>query len=519
MRVESLLEQSARRTPDKTALVADGRRWTYREANRRADRLAHALRDAGVLKGDRVAVCLDNSAEAVFAVFGILKAGAVFLLINPSTKAEKMAYLLNHARAKALLTDRRKQPRFSAVWGTTPSLAVVYVLGAGARWEEAGKRFCPLDDIFENGDDRPVSGDGADLDLAALLYTSGTTGPAKGVMLTHLNLASATTSITAYLENTDRDVVLTCLPLSFGYGLSQVLTMFMVGGTVVLERSFMFPYAVLETLRAEGVTGFPLVPTMAAMLLQLDLSSLSLPSLRYLTNAAAPLPLEHIKRLRAAFPGAKLFSMYGQTECIRVSYLAPDQLDARPSSVGRGMPNQDVWIEDESGRPVGPGVTGELMVRGPHVMKGYWDSPEETDKKLKPGPEAGPKVLRTGDLFRMDVGGYLYFVSRQDDIIKCQGEKVSPLEVEEALCAHPQVAEAAVIGIPDAVLGQSVRAVVSARNGHPLSPAELLAHCKKHLEDFMVPKSIVFARDGLPKSANGKVDKRSLVSYFEVSQR
>ena len=519
MRVESLLERCASRSPYKTAVVADGRRWTYRETDRRANRLAHALRDAGVQNGDRVAVCLDNSAEAVFALFGILKAGAAVLLINPSTKAEKMAYLLNNSRAKALLTDRRKQIEYLGVWGQTPSLAVVYVLGAGADWKEAGKQFSPLNRVFDDGDDRPITGTGVGADLAALLYTSGTTGVAKGVMLTHLNLLSATTSIAGYLENTERDVVLTCLPLSFGYGLSQVLTMFLAGGTVVLEKSFLYPYAVLEALRAEGATGFPLVPTMAAMLLQLDPSSMAFPSLRYLTNAAAPLPLDHLQRLRAVFPGAKLFSMYGQTECVRVTYLPPDQLDARPSSVGRGMPNQNVWIEDESGCTVGPGVTGELIVQGPHVMEGYWGSPEETEKKLKPSSPSGGKALRTGDLFRMDDEGYLYFVSRRDDIIKCLGEKVSPREVEDALCAHPYVAEAAVIGVPDAVLGQSVRAVVSVRNGYPLSPSDLLAHCKKRLEDYMVPKSIVLTRDGLPKSANGKIDKRSLISYFEVSRR
>jgi acyl-CoA synthetase (AMP-forming)/AMP-acid ligase II len=227
------------------------------------------------------------------------------------------------------------------------------------------------------------------------------------------------------------------------------------------------------------------------------------------------MPLDHIKRLRAAFPNALFYSMYGQTECLRVTYLPPDQLDKRPTSVGKGMPNQELWIEDETGRRAGPGAAGELVVSGPHVMKGYWESPEDTDKKLRPGPRAGEKVLHTGDLFKMDEEGYLYFVSRQDDIIKCRGEKVSPREVEDILCAHPDVAEAAVVGMPDPVLGQCVCAAVVVRDGARVSPPELIAYSKKHLEDFMVPKSVVFATGGLPKSPNGKIDKRSLAGLFK----
>ncbi len=492
--------------------MADGRKWTYGEIEKRSNSVARALTEAGVRRGDRVAVCLDNSAEAVFAVFGVLKAGAVFLLVNPTTKSEKIIFLLNNCRAKTFITDEKKRQGFSDVWNQCPHLASVLVIGLAGSADEAGKRFV----LFPTGgDERPSIPAGGDSDLAGLMYTSGTTGHPKGVMLTHRNIVSAMSSITEYLKNSERDIILNYLPLSFGYGLGQVLTMFMVGGSVVLEKSFLYPYVALEKLRDENVTGFPLVPTMAAMLLQLDLSGMDFPALRYFTNAAAPMPLDHIKRLRASFPKASFYSMYGQTECLRVTYLPPEQLDVRPTSVGRGMPNQELWIEDERGNRVGPGVAGELVVSGPHVMKGYWEAPEETAKKLRPGPKPGENVLHTGDLFKMDEEGYLFFVSRRDDIIKCRGEKVSPREVEDILCAHPEVVEAAVVGVPDAVLGQAVGAVVTVRDPSRVTPADLLTYGKKHLEDFMAPKKIVFSNGGLPKSPNGKIDKRSLVDLFK----
>jgi acyl-CoA synthetase (AMP-forming)/AMP-acid ligase II len=248
---------------------------------------------------------------------------------------------------------------------------------------------------------------------------------------------------------------------------------------------------------------------MAAILLQMDLAKYDFSQLRYVTNTAAALPVEHILRLRNLLPGVRLYSMYGLTECKRVSYLPPAQLDVRPGSVGRGMPNEEVYIVDERGERVGPGGVGELVVRGANVMKGYWELPEETDKRLKPGPLPGEKVLYTGDLFRADDEGYLYFVGRKDDIIKSRGEKVAPKEVENVLYAHPDVAEAAVVGRPDAVLGQAIHAIVSLREGAAVTERELLQHCKRNLEDFMVPQSLEI-RTSLPKSSNGKIDKRQL---------
>jgi long-chain acyl-CoA synthetase len=325
---------------------------------------------------------------------------------------------------------------------------------------------------------------------------------------------SAATSITTYLENTADDVVINVLPLAFDYGLYQLLMMFKVGGTLVLHDSFAFPTVVIEKVIREGVTGFPIVPTVSALLLQMDLSKYEFPKLRYVTNTAAALPVEHIRKLRALFPQVRLYSMYGLTECKRVSYLPPDQLDVRPSSVGRGMPNEEVYIVGENGARVAPGVVGELVIRGANVMKGYWELPEETDRCLKPGPLPGEKVLYSGDLFRADEEGYLYFIGRKDDIIKTRGEKVSPREVEDVIYALEGVAEVAVIGVPDPILGSAIMAVLTLQPGVQITKQDVLRHCSARLEDFMRPKVVEF-RTSLPKTESGKISKRMIAREHE----
>lgn len=511
MHLETFLEQSALRSPAKVALVCGNRRWTYADVDQAANQLAHGLLAAGIQRGDRVAVCLENSFEAVVAIFAILKAGAVFVMVNPTTKSDKLATLLNNSRASALIAFGRKLMAVESLWSQTPHLATVVVVGPAVTVAAPGKAFLAWEEVLTAQASRVAAPAKRvlDIDLAALLYTSGSTGTPKGVMFTHLNIVSAITSITSYLKHTGDDILLNVLPLSFGYGMGQVFLTFQVGGTLILERSFTYPHAVLQKLVSERATGFALVPTMAAMLLELDLGRYDLSSLRYVTSAGAALPVEHLARLRQNLPQTQIIPMYGQTECLRASYLPPEEVDARPASVGRGMPNEEVYLVDDEGNRLGPGSTGTLVVRGAHVMQGYWEMPEETARVLKPGPLPGEKVLSTGDLFRTDLDGYLYFLGRKDDIIKTRGEKVSPREVENALCSHPEVSEAAVLGVPDALLGQAVKALVTRRLKSTVTEQELLRHCAARLEDFMVPKILEF-RETLPRSANGKIDKRAL---------
>jgi amino acid adenylation domain-containing protein len=506
MRVEQFLKDSAIRYRHKTALVAGGKRLGYGELDGASDRLARTLISRGLKRGERVAIFLDNSWEAVVGLFAVLKAGGVFVFVNPTTKAEKLAYVLNHCRATGLITRGTLASVADAALAEVPSVAFTIV--AGVKTPTLRRASLRFEDAIESKDAPPLGEIGIDLDLAMLIYTSGSTGLPKGVMMTHQNVVAAATSITTYLENTADDIILNVLPISFDYGLYQVLMAAKVGATLVLEKSFAFPQAIIDRMKAEHVTGLPLVPTMAAMLLQMnDLEPGALPDLRYVTNTAAALPPTHIARLRALFPGAKLYSMYGVTECKRCTYLPPEELDRRPTSVGIAIPGTEAYVVDESGKRAPPGVIGELVVRGAHVMKGYWENPTATRRAFRPGPFPWEKVLRTGDLFRMDEEGFLYFVARKDDIIKSRGEKVSPKEVENVLYALPTIREAAVIGLPDPILGEAVAAFIVADSNAGLTEREIIRHCAAHLEDFMVPKRVEF-RDSLPKTDSGKINRR-----------
>lgn len=519
--LQHFLEESARRLPDKTALVCGSSRFTYREVNDRADLLARFLASSGVRRQDRVAVWLDNSAEVVFSIFGILKADAVFLVLSPTMKAGKLAFILNDCRVKTLITHvNRSRIVLEAAAETEHLENILWVgpkdeMGAAQPGQIAYASFTEaLSDESPGG--KPPASVNIDLDLAAIIYTSGSTGEPKGIMLTHLNMVSAAHSITTYLENREDDVILDALPLSFDYGLYQVLMASKFGGTVVLEQSFAYPYRIIQRMIDERVTGFPGVPTMFAILLGLKgLDKYDFSSLRYITNTAAALPPAYAEQLRRIFPRVRLYSMYGLSECKRVSYLPPAEIDRRPTSVGRGMPNEEVWIVDADGRPVPPGTVGELVVRGSNVMRGYWNRPEETARTLRPGRYPGEVVLYTGDLFRMDDEGFLYFVGRMDDMIKSRGERISPREIEDCLCALDGVAEAAVIGVPHEILGQAITAFVRCREGCSLTPKEVLRHCKRHLEEFMIPHSVDFV-ESFPRTSSGKIDKLSLRSSSAV---
>jgi amino acid adenylation domain-containing protein len=507
MRVEEFLRSSANRLPGKVALVAGKTRSSFKDLDLLSDRLAATLVARGVKRGDRVVVFMDNCAEAVVAIFATLKAGAVFSPVNASTKADKLAYILNNSEATAVVTQHKLVSTVADTIAEAPSVKLTIVAGASGEpalanamhWREALAT-----------EAAPPTGLGIDLDLAMIIYTSGSTGFPKGVMMTHRNIDAAATSITAYLENTADEVIMNVLPISFDYGLYQVLMAMKIGATLVLEKSFVFPQVVFDKMRAERVTGFPLVPTMAALILEMrDLKPGSFPDLRYVTNTAAALPPAHIARLQALFPGVRIYSMYGQTECKRCTYLPPAELQRRAGSVGIAIPNTEAYVIDDDGARVAPGVVGELVIRGPHVMQGYWRDEAATARALRQGRYPWEKVLHTGDLFRRDEDGFLYFVGRQDDIIKSRGEKVSPKEVENVLYALPGIREAAVVGVADAILGLAIKAVVALEPDTALTSEEVIRHCARHLEDFMVPKTVEF-HAGLPKSENGKIDRRAI---------
>ena len=500
--VQSFLEESAAQMPDKTALVCGDQRLAYAQIEAMANRLAQALQANGVQRGDRVLLFLQNSVELVVGIFATLKANAVFVPVNHSTKADKLRFVAQDCRAAGLITWQRQAKTAVALQESVPSLKTIVVVGDAP---ESCLSFAEIQETFSA--ERPCC-QSIDQDLACLIYTSGSTGEPKGVMSAHNNVLFAASSIITYLQNRPDDIVLNVLPLSFDYGLYQLLMTFKFGGTLVLERSFAYPAQILKRIAAEKVTGFPLVPTIAAILLQLDLSPYDFSSLRYLTNTAAALSPSHITALQEKFPQATLYSMYGLTETKRTLYLPPEQLAIRPGSVGIPIPGTEAWVEDEAGNRLGPGEIGELVIRGSHVMRGYWERPEASAARFRPGSIPGERLCYSGDLFRVDSEGYFYFVGRKDDIIKSRGEKVAPKEIENVLFGLAGVVETAVIGIPDPVLGEAIKAFVVQKDGS-LTEQDILRHCRQHLEDFMVPQQIEF-RSELPKSSNGKIAKKEL---------
>lgn len=520
MLVNEFLENSAKNSPDKVALVCRNNRRTFSEINSAANSLANAFIAAGLDKQGRAAIYLENSAESVVSIFAILKASGVFVVINPQVKARKLEYILNDCQVQILVTDTHRLQDASEIIPNCPHLKAIVVTNYERLNLPALKINSPqllsYSELLKNSPSIQPPKRCIDIDLSSLIYTSGSTGNPKGVMLTHLNMVSAANSITEYLENTSDDIILDCLPLSFDYGLYQVLMAFKFGGTVVLERSFTYPYQIIDLIIKEKVTGFPLVPAISALLLQLkNLKQYDFSNLRYITNTAQALPPKHIFAMKELFPYARIYSMYGLTECKRVSYLHPSQAQKRPASVGKAMPNVEVFIVDEEGRRITQaGQIGELVIRGANVMKGYWNLPELTAQRLRPGLYDGEKFLYSGDYFKMDEEGYLYFISRKDDIIKTAGEMVSPKEVENVLYEIDDVVEAAVVGVPDNILGNAVKAFVSLRDGSTLTDKDIILHCQKYLESFMVPKSIEFLRE-LPKTSTGKIKKTELVQCAE----
>ncbi|MGH8229209.1 MAG: class I adenylate-forming enzyme family protein [Steroidobacteraceae bacterium] len=495
------------RLRSRTALLAEGRAYSFGQLLDASLRLARVLRCGGVERGDRVAIYLHNGWACAVSIYATLIAGAAIVLVNPQTKEEKLEFILRDSGARALVSDSHLSRVFMPVLPRlSPRPAVICSRGPIA---EAGIE--SFETAIAAGQPLAQKPSVIPLDLAAIIYTSGSTGRPKGVMQTHQAMMFAAGSLIEYLRLTTEDRIICALPLSFDYGLYQLLMSIELGACLVLERSFTYPAQIYARLQDERVSVFPGVPTIFATLIGAHRHKpLSFTSVTRITNTAAALPDEFVADLREIFPNALIYKMYGLTECKRVSYLEPALIDAKPGSVGRAIPGTEVYLLSENGGSVAPGKVGILHTRGPHVMAGYWNQPDLTDQMLKPGKLPGERVLCTQDLFRMDEEGFLYFVGRTDDIIKTRGEKVSPVEVENALHRIPGVREAAVIGVPDPLLGEAVRAYVVVDPGAGLTEHALRVRSAAFLESHMAPTQI-FLVESLPRSENGKVDRRVLL--------
>jgi long-chain acyl-CoA synthetase len=498
--VHEALLAAAERVPEKRALATREGELTYGELADLVLSVSAGLRDVGVGRGDRVVISMRNSLELAAALYATSAAGGVFVVINPQMKQDKLAYILNDSGATAIVADGPHIATAVRAAAEAPSVKAVVAVGttepSAVSWEA----------LAETAPRAPEAA--VPVDLAALIYTSGSTGEPKGVMMTHQNVVFTTGSLTQYLRLGEDERILNVLPLAFDYGLYQLLMSVSIGATLVLESSFAFPLPLLERIADEQITVFPGVPTVYATLLGLRGEVGSYPSVRRVTNTAASLPPSFHDDLRGLFPNALIFRMYGLTECKRVSYLEPELLDEKPTSVGKAIPGTEAFVLDEAGRPVKPGETGILHVRGPHVMAGYWNEPELTAHMIKEGRFPGDRMLCTHDRFTVDEDGFLYFVGRTDDIIKTRGEKVSPIEVENALFAIEGIREAAVIGVSDDVLGEAIRAYVVLESWAELTERDVIRAAGERLEPYMIPREVVFVPE-LEHTSSGKIRRPS----------
>ena len=511
--IQDLVFESANRFPDKEALVYQRNRLSYADLAVEIDSVRKSLLALGLDRGERVAVYLEKRIEAVTSLFGAAAARGVFVPVNPLLKPEQVAYILRDCNVRILVTSAERLKLLIEVLPQCHDLhAVIVTDGAEGplsvpgltvvSWKDAGTT-CKPERVS------PVT----DTDMAAILYTSGSTGKPKGVVLSHRNLVAGAVSVSQYLKNSPDDRILSVLPLSFDYGLSQLTTAFRVGATGVL-MNYLLPRDIIDALKEEKITGLAAVPPLWIQLAQLNWPK-DIP-LRYITNSGGAMPGATLDLLRSALPNTAVFLMYGLTEAFRSTFLPPEEVDTRPDSIGKAIPNAEVLVVREDGSACAPGEPGELVHRGPLVSMGYWNDKEKTAERFKPAPCREPGLtipelaVWSGDTVRMDEEGFLYFIGRRDEMIKTSGYRVSPTEVEEVVYGTELVGEVAAVGVPHPVLGHAIVLIATPRPGLRPDDDALLAACKTHLPAFMLPSRIEYREGSLPRNPNGKIDRKHL---------
>lgn len=505
------LRASAHRSPDKVALVCDDKRYTYRDIFQYVEKFGSLLAVRGIRTGECVIIFSDNTMVSVAAFWAVVRCGGVVSFVSPLIKAEKLAYIVSNCNAVTIVAESQHYETVSMVLKSVDTLRNVFLTNGDWYGSSTNdQRIERLDETVTQqnrivDDVRPVKNE-----LVAVIYTSGSSGDPKGVMITHGNMDAATHSITSYLEMRDDDVVINFLPMSFDYGLYQMIMSFFMGAKLVLERSFLYPSRIVRLIVDESVTALPGVPAIFSILIDMNKrKELLFPSVRFVTNTADVLPVAYIPEIKRIFPNAKIFSMYGLTECKRCSYLPPDDIDRKPESVGIPIPGTLLNIVDNNGKLLGPDETGELVVSSDTVMQGYLGMKDATGKVLRSVEGIEGKVLFTGDLCRFDDEGYLYVLGRKDDVFKVGGEKVAPKEVERVIASINGVLDVHVYGAEDATLGHIVKVKVVVDESLGLVPADILGECSAKLENFMVPRIIEFV-DKLPRSDSFKLSLRSV---------
>lgn len=513
-----LIYRAADRDPSSPALTFGKSTLCYAELQDAVNRFASGLLSIGLQRGERVAIYLEKRFEMVIASFGAPAAGGVFVPINPLLKADQVAYILRDCNVRILVTSPERLALLQEALPSCHDLRHVVVLDHADNIASAGTlNICRWGELL----DQPTrSGHRLiDTDVLSILYTSGSTGKPKGVVLSHRNMVAGAKSVSSYLENHAGDTLLAALPLSFDAGFSQLTTAFHVGARVVL-LNYLLPRDVLKAIEREKVTGLTAVPPLYIQLTQLAWPESTTEHLRYFANTGGRMPRETLEALRRHLPKTKPYLMYGLTEAFRSTYLPPSEVDKRPDSIGKAIPNAEILVLRDDGFPCAPNEPGELVHRGALVGQGYWNDPEKTAERYKPlpvhapGREAGlvlPEIaVFSGDTVRMDEDGFLYFIGRRDEMMKTSGYRVSPTEVEEILYATKMVGECVAFGVDDERLGQAIQVIATAPPQGHLDITALLMECRSRMPAYMVPQGIEIHTGPLPRNPNGKIDRKTL---------
>ncbi len=508
--LDAIVTASKQNFADKVAIDDNKRQLTYEQLDRAINQLAQYFLSMGLAQGDRVAVYLPKQVETVISLLAASRAGLVFVPVNPVLKPAQVAYILADCNVKLLITSQQRAKLLTEALQACSDLNHLLIIEQGLADDKTEtalqQHFWPKTDT-QDVPAPPIQV--IDQDLAAILYTSGSTGQPKGVCLSHRNLIAGAESVSQYLQNSSEDKILAVLPLSFDYGLSQITTGLLVGATVVLME-YLFPRDVIRQVAQHQITGLAAVPPLWIQLAKLEWPQ-EARCLRYLTNSGGVMPKATLNHLRQVLPNTLPYLMYGLTEAFRSTYLDPVYVDTHSDSIGKAIPNAQVLVLRPDGTECDEGEPGELVHRGVHVSLGYWNAPDKTARRFKPISSQSPFLpelaVWSGDTVRRDKDGFLYFIGRQDDMIKCSGYRISPAELEESLYQLVGVAEVVAIGLPDEELGQAIMLLIKADSA--LTEQEVKRYCQQQLPNYMQPKVIEFVEQ-LPRNPNGKIDRNQL---------
>ncbi|MBK8895002.1 MAG: acyl-CoA ligase (AMP-forming), exosortase A system-associated [Propionivibrio sp.] len=526
--LHDLITRSTEINPQAIALTYGKQSITYGELCGSIEGFVSGMRELDLRRGERIAIYLEKRFETVIASFGATAAGCVFVPLNPLLKPDQVAYIMRDCNVRALITSNERLPLLTPVMEACHDLRHVLLVNAETLPSSGSPVSClRWDDLLKSPlrtGHRVI-----DTDMAAILYTSGSTGKPKGVVLSHRNMVAGAKSVASYLGNTADDTLLAALPLSFDAGFSQLTTAFHCGARVVL-LNYLLPRDVLKALEREKVTGLTAVPPLYIQLTQLEWPAGITEHLRYFANTGGRMPRETLAALRSRLPKTKPYLMYGLTEAFRSTYLPPGEVDRRPDSIGKAIPNAEILVLRDDGSPCAPNEPGELVHRGALVGMGYWNDHEKTAERYKPlpsgtpGREAGlvlPELaVFSGDTVRQDEEGFLYFIGRRDEMMKTSGYRVSPTEVEEVIYATRLVGECVAFGVDHDQLGQAIQVIATpAREGGDFDTTELLAECRRLMPAYMVPAHIDVREGPLPRNPNGKIDRKALSTEWNERQR